>query len=779
MKSTSHTPTRRLPVRAAKVRGKSSPATPTPPRPGGRVTRSSNAAHTTPSPSGSATKRAASPELVASNKRTRRQRPKSGYYEESSDGEESDSESSLASVTEDEDDDEPLLSPTLTKTRKSRTMTVVSKTRKSGRSTSLTKHAPIKATGKNKLDVSSPNLGNLNANTHPQEVDEPPVIPQWKQLPYYVLLRIFECAAGAPLSSSSARWLLDTSLVCHAFTEPALTALYRCPPLLTLQMAHGFADLLAKSPEETSFNYRQKVECLEIDVGVIASKTFKGRHLDFKTLFGNAPRLVEVYVWHEKDQAPYRELDKNLKWTYPADMYLALGVAFLHGAREGEFSLVPFSATASIPKLHSWMWSRRMLTGFPLEKLRELHKFAAFQGLRKLILTNFQLPSLKARDPDDPEIVQADTQMINSLVRSIAVLPHLQHLVLECSTAVNGHFLASMPKSIEHLELINCWEVKADHMADYLLSHGNALRHLTLHHNQSLSLAFLPVLAHACPRLESLRMNLTYFNLHAFYRDSDPAYDTLLTADQVPTWPVTLRHLDLKNLRKWDKPAAETFFQSLLDGAPKLPHLRHLEIKAMLDIPFRERSQLRDKWEAKLKQVFLRKWVDPLPHSTLRPRPQILQADPHEAPKGTRRAKYRGSGGIGDTADKVPSSPRRSGRIASLPSAPPSRTSSVGRDMRDKASRPSYAEPDTDEDIIGDDEDETEQSDQSDQPQRGSPDEDSTFIQGLCDVVDIRFDNQKPVENQFRMEDFLDDGSNDPTDDEWDEDHESDHEYAW
>ncbi|OIW27737.1 hypothetical protein CONLIGDRAFT_448706 [Coniochaeta ligniaria NRRL 30616] len=781
MKPATHTtPKRQLPVRAA--RNKISPATPAPPRPGGRVTRSSNTAPVTPSSSGSVTKRAASPELTTANKRTRRQRPKSGHYEESSDessnedDQESDPHSSSSSDTD--DDDQPLLSPTTNK-RPSRTMPAVSKARKSKGSTALTKRAPTKTSKKARPNVSSSNVSKLSVSAQPREASSPPMIPDWKRLPYYVLLHIFECAAGTP-SSSSARWLVDTSLVCRAFTEPALTALYRRPPLLMLQMAHGFADLLSKPPAETSFNYRQKVECLEIEAGVIAAKTFRGRRLDFKILFGNAPRLNEVYVWHEKDQEPYRELDKNIKWTYPADMYLALGVAFLKGAREGEFSLVPASGTASIPKLQGWMWSSRMLTGFPLEKLRELHKFAAFQKLRKLALTNFQLPSLKAKDLEDPEIVQADAQTIDNLVQSIAVLPDLRHLTVECSTAVKGQFLSALPKSIEHLELINCWDVKADHMADYLLSHGSGLRHLTLHHCQSLSLAFLPVLAKACPRLESLRMNLTYYNHHAFYRDSDPDYDILLTADQVPTWPATLRHLDLKNLRKWDKPAAEAFFQSLLDSAPNLPALRHVEIKAMLDIPFRERSQLRDKWEAKLKQVFLRKWVDPLPHFTLRPLPQLAAAPP-ETPKGSNHKRKRGSGGGRDTANEGTSPPRRSGRIAILPSGTPSRASSTGRDMRDKAARPTYAEPDTDDDMTADDEDETDESDQSDQSQRGpaGDEEGSTFIQGLCDVVDIRFDNQKPVENQFRMEDFLDDGSNDPTDDDWDEDNESDHGYAW
>lgn len=409
--------------------------------------------------------------------------------------------------------------------------------------------------------------------------------------------------------------------------------------------------------------------------------------------------------------------------------------------------------------------------GFLLEKLSDVHNAAAFQGLRKITFTNFQLPSLNAADPEAPAVVEEDSKLVTSLVQSIAVLPKLRHLIVECSTAVNGQFLSMLSKSIEHLELINCWEVKADDLAAYLLSNGRSIRHMTLHHNQSLSLAFLPVLGNACPLLESLRMNLTYHKHHEFYSDGDPLYDRLLTAEQVPTWPTSLRHLDLKNLRQWDVAAAETFFQSILDSAPNLPLLRHLEIKAMLDIPFRERSQIRDRWVARFQKVFLRKWVDPEPLFTLRPSPQPLAALPPapspRTPKGSGTKTKHGRGRIHYSPNPETPSRRRSSRIATLPSGPSSRASSVGRDMRDSGARPFYAEPDTDDDIMGDEESQSSSPELSPQSSIGS--EDDTFVQGLCEVVDVRFDNQKPVENPFSFEDFLDDESNDSTDDDWSE----------
>ena len=128
------------------------------------------------------------------------------------------------------------------------------------------------------------------------------------------------------------------------------------------------------------------------------------------------------------------------------------------------------------------------------------------------------------------------------------------------------------------------------------------------------------------------------------------------------------------------------------------------------------------------------------------------------------------------------------------------------------SSRVSYREPDTDEDIpSSDDYDEDEHEDEEDgkhvhdekgkdaeqndehsedggdkkeddesggegsstRPKRSRP-----FVHAMCDVVDIRIDNQKPGEIQYRMVDFLDsDDSN--SDDEWTGDGAEANDYAW
>lgn len=97
----------------------------------------------------------------------------------------------------------------------------------------------------------------------------------------------------------------------------------------------------------------------------------------------------------------------------------------------------------------------------------------------------------------------------------------------------------------------------------------------------------------------------------------------------------------------------------------------------------------------------------------------------------------------------------------------------------------SYRDPDTDEDL--DLEEDSSSEDELQKPEEedtsalseveGSPTpshETEMFIHGLCDVVNIRFDNQKPREFQWGPEDFLDDDVSESNDGEWTSDREMD-----
>jgi hypothetical protein len=551
-------------------------------------------------------------------------------------------------------------------------------------------------------------------------------------------------------------------------------------------MAHGLVSLLAKDPATTTFKYRAKVEELWIGVEEIASKTYKSQLLDLETLIGSLSRLKVVQFYHSKDDPPFRSLDDSLRWHYPAAIFQALN------GMQGSAERASGAQRLQPANLAEWQWNRRLMgPDLNLESIKTLHQTPSFSALKKVSFLNYQTPSLHAKEnADDAELAARDETFIQSMADAITALPVLDHLSIESSTAVNGDLLQLLPKSLKVLELVNCWDVNGDDFARYLLSNGYKLEHLILRHNQSLDLAFLTVLAAACPNLQTLRMDFKTFNHHEFYRDSDPNYENLLTADQIPTWPETLKTLELKNMRKWTAEAAETLFQSLIDSAPKLLNLRRLDLKAMLDIPYRQRSQIRDKWEAKLKQVFLREKRDPLPFFSLRQQPSTGRQQTDNETVKTASGKSRRSAAAAARAMVAESPSRWSSRIAMHHrSGPSSRASSVGRGLRDGRGRPSYAEPDTDTDEDdeedGEEEKEVEEEEgEESQSGSGSPasqvGEAATFRHGMCEKVEIQLDNQKPAEKTFGMEDFLDDEPDDLSDEEWNGDGEDlEVDYAW
>ncbi len=642
--------------------------------------------------------------------------------------------------------------------------------------------------------VRTPNSAKRAASATPP----PATRKAWAALPYFVLTNILAYGA-APLDNiASVRWLLGAARTCRAFAEPALRVLYDSPPLLTMNMAHSLVDMLALDPATTMFDYGNKVKALHIDVGSLATRVYKGRHLDISRLVASCPRLAVLDLYHYKDMPPYREQTENLRWTYPESLFKALG-AVPEGSRDGDNAggATPTAAhPPQIIRLKSWRWNQRLMgRDVTLERVRELHMAPTFAGLRKIGFVNYQRPSLRARNPDDPAMLEADQQHALAFADLLEALPQLTHLVMESSTAANELLLPLLPRTLQHLELINCWDVTAAQFAAYLQSHGQALCALTLHHNQSLSLAFLPVLGDACPQLQALRMNLTYYSHHAFYNDSTPLYECLLEPADVPTWPAALRVLELEHLRRWEPAAADVFFQSLVDAAPRLPQLRVLAIKAMLDIPWRQRCEMRDRWEATLAHVFRRRaTAPPAPACSLsyyaeqrRQARRAAAVAAHQAQRGAEpsRRSYR----IAVSTSLATASSSTAGRSADVETkntttAKPARPSS-GR-ARSSGDRVSYREPDTDEDMdFGSSAEEAEEPEGKEEPEAPEAKNDETdkeyaglFVQGMCDVVDTRIDNQKPGEIQYRMVDFLDsDGSN--SDEEWTADAAEANDYAW
>lgn len=588
-------------------------------------------------------------------------------------------------------------------------------------------------------------LSSLQAQEAPRGV-----IPDWRdpRISFACWADIFLYAASlGTVDDLATSWLVHAATTCRAFAEPALNALYRCPPIKQASKAKRLAALLDRSPSETLFNYRVKIEALHINIHVVSQAILP-------QLIYPLSRLQELIIFTPADQPPYRQLDRNLRWHYTEEIFRAL-TTDPDGTSEKRFSTM----------LKSWEWSGRFIGGGvrDAQDIVRVHETASFSQLTKLSLTNFQVPSLsnlQQRPESKEEELRADHEdglLIETVARGISQLARLNHLVFESSTVLNHRLLPLLPKQLAHLEFINCWEVKSDDLAAFLRTHGGNLRTLTLLHNQSLDLGFLTTLSANCPGLRELHMNLSYYRHHDCVNDADPMYDQALLPDQVPTWPSSLRVIDIEHVRGWSAEAAETCLQSLVDSARNLPHLRHLAIKSTLDIPWQARATMRREWRAKMEKVFLRPLACPKPHATLRPLPTETDERP---------TKRKRSGG-------PPSPPsRRSGRLAAQDDG---HAAEAATSLRRQRRQPSYRDPDTDEDEM--EQSETGQETDDDVSDvsvaRRFDKDDEPAIQGLCETVNLQFDNQKVRELQYGMEDFLDDNDTE-SEDEWQGDDDDD-----
>jgi hypothetical protein len=252
--------------------------------------------------------------------------------------------------------------------------------------------------------------------------------------------------------------------------------------------------------------------------------------------------------------------------------------------------------------------------------------------------------------------------------------------------------------------------------------------------------------------------------------DADPLYDQVLLPHQKPEWPSSLRVIDFEHIRHWSIETAEMFLGSILDSAAALPDLRHLAVKTMLNIPWKARANMRHEWRRKLDRVFLRPFEPPQKHYSMR---ETQDEEVSQVLDKKKRPKRLSDG---------PS--RRSDRLAAHVSDSESRYSTNSKGLRSSHGRPTYAEPETDENEFDTDEEGSTQSPMSDRhgQELEGTDEGSEgqtkkptalVIQGRCTTVSIVFDNQKPTELQYGMEDFMDDDRTE-SDEEWNGDHEED-----
>lgn len=404
--------------------------------------------------------------------------------------------------------------------------------------------------------------------------------------------------------------------------------------------------------------------------------------------------------------------------------------------------------------------------------MASVHEGKAFQTLESLSICGFDV------DDSPPAIHPGEDgkdDVVLDMPWAVSKLPIVKDLSFTSCNIVRDDFLMRLPPNLERLELVNCWKVDSNMLSEYLNQKGSHLKELVLNHNITLNLAFLKTLATSCPRLENLSVNGHYYSERVSVSDADPEYDELLTASDVPTWPTTLRHLSLEQLSRWSQAAGTNFFRSLVDSASSLLDLRYVKIIAHIDIPWRDRAGFRDMWVARMRRVYLQRSPPPSQYhgskrefelwkevSTKYDGRKVPQLEIEAAMNPNRLSHVRVSPHkpTGDT-DAYDS------EVLSTPvqRAPPTR----------RSTRVKHSQPSTEPESVSD-------GDSDSAPDEEEEDGDAAplFVQGLCNVVDVAIDNQRPRETIFTEGDFLD--SERSGDEDWNEDADiefEDNRHAW
>lgn len=531
------------------------------------------------------------------------------------------------------------------------------------------------------------------------------IIPPWQTLPYQVLFDIFLRASYPLLNeqlltrTDSVKWLVNVALICRAFQEPALAALYHCPPLLPTHKSHSLLKLLSMPADAWSVNYAAKVKELHVDVEQVLfykSGPTLG-YFDLSQLIEKTPQVQTLRLYHKEDSTvgiPPWNIHLS-RWTYSDPVFAAI-------ARRGIL-------------LRSWDWNARFLPTHELIPfMLEKHQQPAFQTLKNVRLLH--LGDIERNDFAAQE---------SALATALQKLPQIERLdLIEC-TLVKDILLPQLPCTIRSLTLSNCDRVYSKYFLAFLKTQGGNLRELNLSHNRHLNMSFSTELAQYCPSLRKFKMDISIHDFSS-YHDTEPHFHALIEESETPTWPETLEEIELIQLRRLNSITAEAFFMSLIDAAPSLPNLRRLRVSAMLQINWRDRANFRERWAKRLERTFLRR--SPPPDPNLRSLRKRKLTSCLTAVAGASAAESRDQPSPAGSELPTPFK-RHSSRLA-----------------QQKFPESTEADP-----RLAD----------SSQP-------DDEPIQGMCDVVEIRIDNQRPAEMQYHENDFLDEEPSDDSD--WDGD---------
>ena len=462
-------------------------------------------------------------------------------------------------------------------------------------------------------------------------------------------------------------------------------------------------------------NYRTKIKCLDIEV---KNLLIKKSGIDIQQLLAYTPLLERMRLYHNHD-----DLDtvvwaqpsqaKGRRWAYPDELFQKLD----------EMNI----------KLKSWEWNGRFPNGKDvLQTLSSAHVRPCFSELRELSFINITLPE-KASGEDTS---LSDTLLISALDR----MPDLRSLTFRNCNILNTTTLARLPPNLSTLEITSCQYLTSDLLSLYLSTAGSSLTSLVLAGNQSMSLAFLANLSSLCPKLQHLKLDLTYIDPSS-YRDCSPLYDEALP-DGPPSWPSSLVTIEIENLRQLSSPEAEDFFTSLVTAAPQLSQLRKIQIKAIIkSASWRDRAEIRKKWIPRLEEVFLDRSEPMVLRSIRQPKVIIPKKVVEEIqPEVVQEREVE--------EEKKPAG-RQSSRIAQLKEL--SVTQSQSNNTSDSESFSDSS---------------TVQSGPSPRSQtKPAINESGSFRQGKCSTVVLVLSDQRPAQEQYHENDFLD--SERSGDEEW------------
>lgn len=612
----------------------------------------------------------------------------------------------------------------------------------------------------------------------------------WQALPYQILADIF-LYASQPLWTNdfrvthSAHWLLETATICRSFAEPAISALYFSPPLTPPSRARNLIESLATQTDGSMFNYANKIKYLDVEADMTMGRKYRGQDpIDLGNLIRLTPQLRGVRI-HLSPTVVFRLASRiRHKTSYQESIFTALKIKRI--------------------ALQDWIWCSD-LAGKRCQgpKLEAIHHSHAFQSLQNLTFIRY----------DEVHAAEED------LAVAIKSLPTLKNLVFKGSRIINEKLLPLLPTQLERLELVNCPNLDSEGLSIFLKTGGQNLVQLILNHNQALNLSFLADFAVSCPIVQKLKMDLLYHSPNLTFIDVDAKFDALINEDETPTWPSSLRDIELLYLRKWDLEMAECFFSSLVNSAASLPDLRRIKIRASVEESgWRERVEFRDKWTSRLRDVFLRVSKPPGAHyRSISAFKAYKQRFPHGTPQHQQTAQKIGQNEVkklplkervpvyhdkDSEPEKKPTAARRSRRLLAIrprilrepstgddsasdgdeddgyKSPKPARSIAVRRTRRRRKQELDASS--SSEDSALDDDPATEKaSEEDDTDTSKEKSADTIFIQGMCDVVNIFIDNLRPTEEQLHESDFLDEEMSGDEDWDGDADIAGDEHYAW